>query len=108
MFGRYLIAGALALVVVYGIMEAGPLLSGPTLVVDSPKEGAAIEGGVVSIEGHVTHAVTLTLNGNRLLASSDGAFHKKLAFPRGSSILTFTATDRFGRDVTETRTIYVP
>lgn len=105
---KYLIALVLIASAGYGLVEAWPLIAGPSLSIDSPTDYAPFPGGIVSIRGKAPRAATLTLNGAPLLHEEDGTFSSTLTFPEGSSILTFVAIDRFGRRVTATRTIYVP
>lgn len=105
---RYLIGTVLAVLIGYGILEAWPLLRGPTLSISSPIDAASYPQGIVAVQGEALRAVALTLNGAPLLHDQNGRFSSTLTFPRGSSILTFVATDRFGRKVTERRTIFVP
>ncbi|MBU6321024.1 MAG: hypothetical protein KGI78_00160 [Patescibacteria group bacterium] len=105
---RALIAVVLAVVLGYGLFEGYPLLAGPSLVVASPAEGAHAPDGVVTVSGRAARTVALTLDGAALLPDQSGRFGATLAFPPGGSILTFTATDRFGRRTTVTRAIYVP
>jgi hypothetical protein len=105
---KYLIGAVLLVLIAYGSVEAWPLISGPTLSIDSPKDNQAFPGGTVPIQGVSLHAATLTLDNAPLLHDQNGNFSSTLTFPRGGSILTFTATDRFGRTVTATRSIFVP
>lgn len=107
--GRPAILVVLALVLIYGLIEAVPILSGPSLSVASPTDGQTIAAsGVVEISGTALRTVALTLDGTPLLADAqNGHFAATLAFPPGTSILTFSARDRFGRSRTTTRTIYV-
>ncbi|MDO8408260.1 MAG: hypothetical protein Q7S95_03435 [bacterium] len=105
---RFLLVGALVALVAYGLVEAHALLSGPTLVVDAPTDGGQYPDGLVTIQGATRYGVSLMLDGATLLPTAAGRFETVLAFPSGSSILTLVATDRFGRSVTKTRTIYVP
>lgn len=105
---RYLIALVLLIVVGYGFVEAWPLLTGPSLSIISPANNASYPDGIVSIQGNAARASILTLNGAPVLHAQDGNFSSTLTFPRGGSILTFVATDRFGRTVTATRSIFVP
>lgn len=105
---RTLIGLVLAALLVYGGIEAWPLVAGPSLSIDSPTDYAPYPGGVVSIRGTAPRAAELLLNGAPLLPDQRGAFASTLTFPRGGSILTFEARDRFGRKVTATRSIYVP
>ncbi len=108
MITRGLIALVLLVLLGYGALEARPLLLGPTLSVEGPTDYATVEGGVVVVSGTVSRASSFTLNGAPLLADQDGAFKAELAVARGTSILTLVATDRFGRSITKSRTVFVP
>ena len=104
---RYLIGTVLLLLIGYGCIEAWPLLVGPTLSIDSPADYAEFPGGIVPISGRAARTALLTINGVPALHDQDGDFSTTLTFPHGSSILTFVATDRFGRTVGATRNIFV-
>ena len=105
---RPLIALVLLIIVSYGLVEAWPLLAGPSLSIVSPIENAAYKGGIVTVQGKAARASVITLDGAPILHDQNGDFSSTLTFPRGGSILTFVATDRFGRSVTATRSIFVP
>ncbi len=105
---KHLIAATLVALVGYGLFEAWSLLAGPTLSVDSPVDNASYPDGIVSVQGVAARAAALSLNGAPLLHDQEGGFSSTLTFPRGGSILTFVAADRFGRTVTETRSIFIP
>jgi hypothetical protein len=105
---RHLLIITLALFLVYGFVEAFPLIIGPSLSVHSPLDSASIADGVVEIRGTTARIASLTLNDAPLLRDKEGAFSSTLTFPQGSSILTFIAADRFGRTTVATRTIFVP
>ncbi len=105
---RYVIGGLLAILIVYGFIEGWPLIAGPRLSIVSPIENASFSDGVVLVQGNAARAATLTLSGATLLHDQNGDFSSTLTFPRGGTILTFVATDRFGRKVSATRTIFVP
>ena len=105
---RYLTIAILCILVIYGIIEARPLIVGPTLYIDSPAQNTPFPNGIVSVSGKAERTATLTMNGATLLPGEDGAFSSVLTFPRGGSILTFVATDRFGRSVRATRNVFVP
>ena len=105
---RYLIACVLIVLIGYGLIKAWPLLAGPSLSIISPVNNVSYPGGIVVVQGNARRATTLTLNGAPLLHDQRGDFSSTLTFPRGGSILTFVATDRFGRTVTVVRSIFVP
>jgi hypothetical protein len=108
MITRVLFGAILFALLGYGILEALPLLYGPSLVIRSPEDGTVASHGVVSITGNVARTAGLAINDTPLLPDAEGAFSIALAFPQGTSILEFSAADRFGRKITETRTIFVP
>jgi len=98
----------LFLLVGYGLIEARPIIVGPSLSIDAPRDDTPFADGVVSVSGKAERTAVLILNGNPLPHKEDGSFSSVLALPRGGSILTFVATDRFGRSVTATRNVFVP
>ncbi len=105
---RYVLAILLVGVLTYGLVKAWPLIVGPSLVIISPIDYASYPSGIVSVSGIARRSAELTVNGAPVLRAEDGAFTTVLTFPRGGSILTFTAIDRFGRTVTAVRNIFVP
>lgn len=106
---RYLTVIILVMLAIYGLVEAWPLIVGPTLSIESPvKDATLASNGILTVTGVVHRATSFTLNGAPLLQDQDGRFSSTLTFPRGGTILTFVATDRFGRTITDTRTIFVP
>jgi|SRR3989344_581406 len=104
----YVISAVLIVFAGYGLIEAWPLIEGPSLTIESPRDHAPFPSGVVSVRGKAARAAALTLDGAGLLHEEDGSFSTTLPLPRGGSILTFVATDRFGRSVTATRSVFVP
>lgn len=105
---RFFLIAVLSLLLGYGLIEAWPLIAGPTLVIETPTDGMPFPNGVVTISGVAARASDLEVNGAPVLHEENGRFVSTLTFPRGGSILTFKATDRFGRRVTTTRSIFVP
>lgn len=104
---RTIAAIVLLALLAYGAVAAWPILSGPELVIASPERFASPEGGLVLIEGQARHTETLWLNGAPLLMDERGNFHATLTLPSGGAILSLTATDRFGREITERRSVYI-
>jgi len=103
------LAAALALFLLagYGLVAAWPILSGPSLSIASPGAHETLPDGRAVIEGTAHHTETLWLNGAPLLMDQSGAFRTVLTLPSGGAILSLTATDRFGREITERRSVFV-
>lgn len=101
---------ALVLIVLagYGILKAIPLLQGPTIEIVSPGEGARIDAGMLTLQGRALHANRMTLNGAPFLIDEQGRFTTTLLLPQGGAILTLTAYDRFGRQSTTRRSVFIP
>lgn len=105
---RFAVGIVLVLLIGYGGFKAFPLLRGPSLSIDSPTQYTTSENGFVTVSGVAHNTEALYLDGGVLLIDPDGRFTKTLLLPSGGAILTLTATDRFGRSVTERRTVYIP
>ncbi len=105
---RYFILAVLCVLAGYGLVEARPVIVGPALSITSPADNAVFSNGIVTVSGRAARAAVLTLNGATLLHEEDGSFSSVLTLPRGGSILTLAATDRFGRRITTTRAVFVP
>lgn len=105
---RALTLVALSLFAIYGLVEAWPLLAGPALSIETPVDLATVPDGIVTVRGNARRVATLMLNGAPLLHNADGEFVETLTFPPETSILTLIATDRFGRSISATRTVFVP
>ncbi len=108
MIVRILTIAILLIVVGYGIKEAIPLIAGPSLSVSEPGNGESFHNGFITILGSTSHTQSVSLDGGPLVTDQNGNFKTSLTLPRGGAILTLTATDRFGRSVTERRTVFVP
>ncbi|HEV7121561.1 MAG TPA: hypothetical protein VGN56_01890 [Candidatus Paceibacterota bacterium] len=103
---RYVIAGVLFILAVYGFFKALPLLTGPQIRIDPIVMTG--DQGFITLSGQALHTETLTLDGSTLLIDENGRFSKMLSLPRGATILTFKATDRFGRSTSVTKEIVTP
>jgi hypothetical protein len=91
----------------YGAVAAWPLMAGPQISLVSPIQEEALTNGQTRIEGRALHTETLWLNGAPLLMDEAGNFSASLTLPSGGAILSLTATDRFGREITERRSVFV-
>ncbi len=103
---RFVIAGVLVILVLYGLVKATPLLAGPELRIDPITTTG--DQGFITLSGRALHTETLTLDGSTLLIDEKGNFSKKLTLPRGGSVLTLEANDRFDRITRSTREIIIP
>ena len=91
----------------YGAVAAWPLIAGPQIALISPTHEETLANGLTHIEGRALYTETLWLNGSPLLMDESGNFTASLTLPSGGAILSLTATDRFGREITERRSVFV-
>ncbi len=98
----------LVLLVLYGAFKAAPMMLGPSLTLSSPMDGQSFPDGHMLIEGIAHHTEKLTLNGAPLLIDEKGQFSTSLDLPSGGAILSMTVSDRFGRNHSIERSVYVP
>ena len=105
---RGLLVSLISLVVGYGLIEARSYIIGPSLILESPQENASLPQGACTVRGRALRLDTLTLNGAPLLRDTGGAFSTTLTLPPGASFITLTGSDRFGRKVSLTRSVFVP
>ena len=105
---RNAIGVVLVILIGYGLIEAYPILSGPSLRVNPIISEGTTTDGVVSVSGVATRAVSLTLDGATLLMDESGNFATTLTLPRGTSVITLTAADRFGRTTSRRLPVSTP
>jgi hypothetical protein len=104
---RSIAAVFLLALLAYGAVAAWPLIAGPQITLTSPTQEETMANGQTRIEGRALHTETLWLNGAPLLMDESGNFSASLTLPSGGAILSLTATDRFGREITERRSVFV-
>jgi len=81
----------------YSLFQARFILLGPTLKVFSPQNGSSLASPVVTITGRATNISFISLNDNPIYVDKNGNWSEKLIAPKGLSIMTVRARDRFGR-----------
>lgn len=105
---RIAVGVVLVVLLGYGALKSWPLVRGPYLVIDFPNNYTSSPGAIVAISGVAHNTEALFLNGGQLLIDQKGHFSTTLTLPSGGAILLLTALDRFGRSVSERRTVYIP
>lgn len=92
----------------YGAFQARNLLEGPRIALHSPTETAHHEQ-MITVTGDTENIVALSLNGKSIFTDETGQFTEKLVLEQGYTIMTLTATDRYGRETRVSRPlIYTP
>ena len=97
---RIVVAVLIVLVIViYAIWRSLNYARGPAITITSPVGGSSVDSDTIEIKGRVDRANNLAMNGQSISVDQQGNFDQTLiAFP-GTNILTFVASDQFGRSV---------
>lgn len=94
---RFIFALAVLAIIGYGLFEARRLIGGPSIAIDTPKDGSATSEQTVTISGTAHNISFLTINDAPAFTNEEGRFSVHLSPPPGYAIFTVAATDRFGR-----------
>jgi hypothetical protein len=108
MLSRIAIPLVLLAILGFGVAKAMPLILGPRLTIDSPADGTSSPDGFLTVSGTAYRTDSLTLDGASVLPDANGHFEKLVVLAAGHTILSLSATDRFGRSTHLYRTVSVP
>lgn len=85
--------------IAYGIFEARRLIEGPRITLNSPVDGTAVGGPIITVAGTIQNAAFFSINGKQVLSDDKGNFAEQISPPPGFEIIEVAARDRFGRTV---------
>ena len=85
------------MLVSYSLFQARFIILGPSLKVYYPQNGTALTSPVVTITGKASNIAFISLNDRPIYVDQNGNWSEKLIAPKGLSIMTVRARDRFGR-----------
>jgi hypothetical protein len=91
----------------YIIFHSSSIYLGPALVLNEPRDGAAIRGENVKIQGKIEPKTRLTINGYETLSGDDGIFNLELPFQKGFHTLEVKTKNRIGKEARVVRHIVV-
>ncbi len=89
-------------IVAYALWRSLAYARGPHITILEPLDGASISAPTAFIRGSVERSNNVTLNGKAISIDEQGNFTETLIVFPGVNIITFEASDQFGRSV-ETR-----
>lgn len=87
----------LGLIGLYALFQARLVILGPSISVYTPTNGANLSSPVVTIAGKASNIAYISLDDRPIFVDKNGNWSEKLIAPRGLSIMTVRAQDRFGR-----------
>lgn len=102
-FIRRSIIGLIVLFIgTYAVTRIFAFVSGPSLIVTTPKDYALVREPLLTIQGSAARVAKIHVNGREIFTNEQGIFEDRLLVPPGYSIITLSAEDQFGRSITKT------
>ncbi|MEI6843261.1 MAG: hypothetical protein WCK48_02020 [bacterium] len=84
------------IIVLYSIYQAYNLITGPSIQVYTPQNGATYSQTLIEINGKAKNVAFLNLNGKSIFTDKDGKFSEKLLLSPGYNIIRLDGKDKFG------------
>lgn len=98
-----LLVGFLVLsAILYGGFRAYPLLTGPSIIINTPLDGETVDGSTFQISGTVLRSKEITLQGRLITVDTEGHFSETLVSQQPYTIIVMTALDTYGTKITKT------
>lgn len=94
---RLILLIALVAIASYGLFESRRYLEGPVIRIDRPAPGETVAGPAVRVSGHARNLSYLYINGAQAYVDENGTIAWAYTPPKGYTVLTARAVDRFGR-----------
>ncbi|MBI3559718.1 helix-turn-helix domain-containing protein [Candidatus Gottesmanbacteria bacterium] len=101
----FLFVGLVSAFLVYLSLQYRQLQNPPRLTIEAPRENAIVTAKKTEALGRTDPDATVTVNGISVLIRSDGKFFDQVTLEPGPNTITVTATSRFGKSTTVTRTV---
>ena len=104
---EWIIGGLLVLFIVgYSGFTAKRIFEGPKITIESPIDGATMSNSLILVSGTTKNALSLTLNGRLIAIDTTGRFQEQLLLSYGYNIIELVATDRAGKALKKTVTLF--
>lgn len=96
---RQMILSVLGVILLaYVLFQARFLILGPQISIESPRDAEEVYNPLLTLEGQAENVARIELNGRQIFVDEEGRWSEKLLLSPGTSIMTLTARDRFGRE----------
>lgn len=97
-FIKLIVIGLVIFIIVgYAIWRSLNYFRGPEITIFEPVNGSSIATSTIVVRGQAERINNISLNGSLILIDEQGNFGRILAIFPGINILTFNASDQFGR-----------
>ncbi len=87
----------LAITLSYGTFQARAILSGPEIIINSPKDGSTLQETLFTVSGSTKNVTHMSINGKKITMNTDGKFSETLITPDGYGIILIEGKNRFGK-----------
>lgn len=100
--------GGLLVVVLIGYtgFTAKRIFEGPQIVIETPVDGATMNTSLIEVRGTTKNALSLLLDGRLIAIDTTGRFQEQLLLSYGYNIIELVATDRAGKSIKKTVTLF--
>lgn len=100
---EYYFLGALIVITIfYGLWRAYPLLAGPHITINTPKDGSMVASTTFVISGKVSRVKNIEIQGRPIPIDKDGNFSEILVASFPYTIITISATDFYAKTLVKT------
>ena len=96
------------IVVGYSLFSARHIIKGPTITVETPKNGELTKTSFVEIKGKSQNLNYITLNDRQIYIDDEGNFKEKLILYEGENTLKLYGKDKFGRETLQYLQVVAP
>lgn len=95
---KYIFLGFLILVLIYFIFRLFDYVSGPQIILESPKSFTVIQTETFTLKGQVKNAKNIYINGREIQITENGDFEETIIAKSPYIIVTIRAIDRYGKE----------
>lgn len=105
----FTVLGILVLLLFFGLLfwQFRQFAGKPVLIVDYPPNQITVNRPFVNVSGRTDPDVVVTVNGEQIPVSQDGAFQITIDLVEGLNTLTITGVNRAGKETTVVRDVLV-
>jgi hypothetical protein len=84
------------IIVGYSLFQAQKLITGPTITVFTPQNGATYNQTLIEIDGQAKNIAYINLDDRRIFVDEKGNFKENVLLSPGMNVVKLDATDKFG------------
>lgn len=102
----YVFGTLLLVAILYGCWRAYPLIAGPHITINYPKDGELVASSTFQISGRVSRVKNIELQGRPIVIDKEGNFSEILVTQAPYTIITLYATDFYDKSITKVMKVF--